>query len=95
MKEEILDFIERRFSIDCHWLDGNCYYFAVILKERFPNAVIYYDVVLGHFCIKIDNNFYDWTGLIKMDKDSEYVEWDKMSEYDEFVKERIIRDCIN
>ena len=35
-EEQILAFIKRRFSQDCNWIDGNCYYFATILKTRFP-----------------------------------------------------------
>ena len=31
MKKEILNFIEKRFPIDCNWMNGNCLWFAIIL----------------------------------------------------------------
>ena len=88
------EFITRRFKNDCHWLDGNCYYFAMILKIRFPQAVLWYDVVLGHFFVNIDGQDYDWTGKIDNRDDSRCVMWDNMESYDFNVKQYIIRDCI-
>ena len=40
---EIIEFINRRFKLDCNWTNGNCYYFALILADRFKhkNASIY------------------------------------------------------
>lgn len=68
-KDKILFFIDhfKRFD-NCGILEktfsqGHCYYFAVILKERF-NGVILYDKENGHFVTKIDNNIYDITGDI-------------------------------
>ena len=43
--DEVLEFIRRRFLQDCHWRDGNCYYFALILKDRFPESRIVYDAI--------------------------------------------------
>lgn len=37
---KIEEFINRRFPNDCNWLSGNCYYFAIILKDRFPEGNI-------------------------------------------------------
>jgi hypothetical protein len=48
---EILEFIHRRFPQDCHWLDGNCFWFALILKKRFPNVEIFYFPIQGHFVV--------------------------------------------
>lgn len=94
MENEVLEFINRRFNKDCNWINGNCYYFAIILKERFPNAIILYDIIDGHFISQIDNHYYDWTGEIKLNPNNYYIEWDRMDEYDSNVKNRIIRDCI-
>ena len=88
------DFIKRRFPIDCHWLDGNCYYFAVILKARFPDGTICYDVIDGHFVFEYENKKYDWSGVISNDKAHYYVKWDDFHSYDELQKSRIIEHCV-
>lgn len=89
---EIIEFIKRRFPTDCKWTTGNCYYFSLILKDRFPTGAIFYDVIYGHFIFKHKNKYYDWTGEI--DPKGYLVEWDKFEEYDSFQKEVIIRDCV-
>ncbi len=89
---EILEFIKRRFNENCHWLDGNCYYFSLILKDRFPKGEVYYDVILGHFVFKCEDNFYDWSGLIEEPK--VVIPWSTFDEFDSSWKNRIIRDCI-
>ena len=92
MTDIVLDFIRRRFPVDNHWCDGNCYYFATILHARFPDGKIYYDVIDNHFFIGLDGKFYDWTGEIQ--PDGYVIEWDKCDEYDSNVKKAVIRDCI-
>lgn len=92
MENEVLEFIHRRFKDDCKWVDGNCYYFAVILKDRFPKGEIYYDVIYGHFIFEYKNRFYDWTGIVKL-KGFLY-KWNEFDVYDSLQKEVIIRDCI-
>lgn len=92
MKNEVIDFIQRRFVDDCKWTDGNCYYFAIILKDRFPEGEMYYDVIYGHFVFKYQNEYYDWNGAVR--SIGYLVEWDKFEEYDFLQKERIIKDCI-
>ena len=93
---EILEFIKRRFSDNCHWLDGNCYYFAMILKSRFPQGTIYYDTVQGHFIVYIGGLYYDYHGVYQVSEaDSAHViDWDSFSEYDKYQYQRIIKDCI-
>lgn len=90
--DEILDFINRRFKTNCNWLDGNCYYFAIILKNRFPLGDIYYDVIYGHFIFKYENYYYDWTG--KVNPKGKLVKWNDFEEYDRLQKACIVRDCI-
>jgi len=89
---EILEFIKRRFSTDCNWTTGNCYYFATILLSRFPEGIIYYDVIYGHFIFKYEGFYYDWTGCVE--PKGYLVEWDKFGEYDSLQKQRIVCDCI-
>ena len=90
---EVLDFIEKRFKNDCDWIRGNCYYFAVILKSRFPDGKIFYDVRMGHFAFHYDNQFYDWNGIYEC-KEDYLIPWDIFDIYDSEQKQRIIRDCI-
>lgn len=89
---EIQEFIQRRFQSDCNWLNGNCYYFSLILKDRFPGGLIYYDVIDGHFIFKYLERYYDWSGEIH--PEGCLVEWDKFEQYDSLQKQVIIRDCI-
>ena len=97
--KEVIEFINRRFKEDCNWKSGNCYYFAIILKERFSDyePEIYYDVLDGHFICRIQSTFYDWGGVTQYD--SEYskkyiIKWDDFKEYDELQYKRIINDVI-
>lgn len=89
---EILEFIKRRFPVDCNWISGNCYYFSQILLSRFSSGSIWYDVISGHFVFQYEDKFYDWTGVVE--PDGYLVEWDKFDEYDKLQYQVIIRDCI-
>lgn len=97
--QEVLEFIERRFKIDCNWKTGNCYYFALILYDRFRqyNPEIYYDTVDGHFLCRINNIFYDWGGAVAFSDEyvSKYVKkWSYLCEEDPIWGGRIVRDVI-
>lgn len=92
MNDEILDFIQKRFKDDCNWVTGNCYYFAIILKDRFPKGKIFYDVIYGHFIFQYQGKYYDWYGIVN--PIGFLVEWDKFDEYDSLLKQIVIRDCI-
>ena len=88
--EQVLNFI-RRFP-DANWLTGNCYYFAVILKNRFNEGEIYYDVIDGHFVFKLNQIFYDWTGIVDPIKP---ISWNKFKfQYDRLQYEKILQNCI-
>lgn len=92
--QEIVDFIKRRFyNNDANWLYGNCYWFAKILKERFNELDIYYEPVRGHFLAGIDDNYYDWTGLVtKLDSKPILLEEIKLQEPN--IYKRLLEDCI-
>lgn len=70
---------------------GNCYYFAVILKDRF-NGEIYYLPIENHFISKINNKYYDITGEIGFNEVP--YKWDIYKEFDRKQYEIITRDCI-
>ena len=93
MTNDVLKFIHKRFYCDCNWLSGNCYYFAVILKDRFPQGEIYYDVIHGHFVFKYQGYFYDWSGLYHSN-DTNLISWNDFQKYDVLQKKRIEEYCI-
>ena len=95
MKEEIKDFINRRFSEDCHWLDGNCYYFAMILKTRFPHLEIVYLPVRGHFMASDGEYCYDYLGAWHEDDLNEVIiPLTTIFNQDPLVYNRLVRDCM-
>lgn len=96
MEKEILEFINRRFPEDCHWLDGNCFYFAQILAARFAGDVVY-EPIDGHFLFwAADDNFYDWTGKRNYTEEQrrKMFTWRNASRVDELLYKRINNDCV-
>ena len=96
-EKEILSFIGRFTSngrksevIDT-FTQGCCYWFARILKERFPAGKIVYDSVENHFACSIGGNEYDITGNVT--GQYSFVTWKSFS--DKLERQRIKRDCIN
>ena len=87
---EVEEFIQRRFSVNCNWTSGNCYYFALILKDRF-NGTIYYNPIQGHFICRIGYDFYDYTG--KVSEPPILYNWDYYKDHDELDYQHIVRDC--
>lgn len=93
MKEKVLEFIKRRFPVDCNWTTGNCYYFAQILLARFPIGKVYYDPINGHFIFGYHGEYFDYNGEVSVDNTS-LIEWDFFIDYDFAQYQRIVRDCI-
>ena len=89
--DEVEEFINRRFQQDCHWTDGNCFWFARILCQRFPYLRMYYEPIKGHFVAGTPSKYYDWTGR-NYDKEKPVL-------FEELIREdpvwalRILRDC--
>ena len=90
--EEIIEFIKRRWQLDSHWLDGNCYWFAHILTARFQHLNIYYLPIDGHFVAGDGDNFYDWTGLITLQEKPYLFSQLQIDEPNWYS--RIIKDCV-
>ena len=97
--DKIEEFINRRFQSDCDWLEGNCYYFARILKMRFKGE-IWYDLVEGHFLFRSFDKFYDWGGwregydFDKPETVENLVKWPDYKRIDPVHYDRIVRDVI-
>lgn len=77
-------------DVDDVFTCGCCYWFANILCQRFPNAIMMYDPIANHFAASIDGQLYDITGCVNEKYKME--PWEKFD--DELEKERIIRDCV-
>ena len=96
-KETVMHFIDRftdngrnQAVIDT-FAKGCCYWFAEILRQRFPSGQIVYDPVENHFACRISGKTYDVTG--ETDDHYRFVSW---ADYpDATEKRRIIRQCIN
>lgn len=94
---EVLDFISRftnkgrKQEVIESFTCGCCYWFAHILCNRFPNAIMMYDLIDNHFVTLINGRLYDITG----DVTGQYkvIVWDDYD--DELHKQRIVNDCIN
>lgn len=105
---DVLDFIQRRFQTakdDPQWVSGNCFYFAAILKVRFPQGFIVYDVIKGHFLFLYHSLLVDAVHHEYLKKKfvpskdsfmvtSNIVVWDFFPFYDNLQYRRILRDCI-
>ena len=89
---EILNFIKRRWKKDANWLDGNCYWFAVILQNRFPFLEIYYLPIKGHFVCGDGVNYYDWTGVVQLEEIP--FLFSDIEQQDSSCFDRIFRDCV-
>lgn len=98
ISKEVKDFIDRRFKTDCQWMSGNCYYFSIILADRFKlyNPCMYYDPIDGHFLCRIGNRFYDFTGWHKYDKSDveKFYKWNELKELDYTWYSRIVRGVL-
>lgn len=106
--KEIYSFLNRRFpdaSKDKQWVSGNCFYFAIILKSRFPEGYIVYDTLNGHFLFLYRDHLIDavhteYLGYSFTPTETNYtikgyiVVWDFFPMYDSLQYSRIIRDCI-
>ena len=93
----ICDFIKRRFPIDNNWCTGNCYWFAVILCNRFPDLTMWYFPIANHWMAGNKNGtiFYDWYGETLIDEiDEAPMLWSDMKEFDSLLYERLVKECI-
>ena len=102
MDEKVLNFInhftlngKRREVIET-FTNGCCYWFALLLSERFyQNYIveIMYDEIANHFGCRIGYNIYDITGNVT--NKYNWQSWISVVHADRTHAERIKRDCIN
>ena len=94
MTNTILNFIHHRFPCDSNWLDGNCYYFALILTDRFPSLRMYYDPIEGHFVVSSDGEtFFDWSGIRRYPNEKLPLSLETIEESDPQWYARIMKGC--
>lgn len=93
--DEVVEFIRRRFKNKDRWMDGNCYFFAVILKERFKHLHIVYCPVPGHFMAHNlqTNTFYDFLGQHSITEAQPYYNWETLKTEEPSLYNRIRHDC--
>lgn len=93
MREDVIEFISNFIErypdeLTDTFLNGFCYYFAIILKERFGGSIFYCPDIV-HFSTLIDGRLYDITGLVK-DDDLVWYEWD---EYKFTEEANVVQEC--
>lgn len=76
------------------FMNGNCYYFALILKNLYPHGTIEYDTLDGHFIYHYLGKYYDVYGCHTYNNVKNIVNWETYSNYDINHYIRILRDCI-
>ena len=96
-KEDVLLFIEKfKFTgkaiLEELFTCGNCYYFAVILKERFKTGEIFYLPIENHFVWKYDGVLFDIRG--EHSTNERAYSWEEYKKIEPLVAKRIKRDCI-
>lgn len=84
--------IKERFPRDSNWTNGNCYLFAVLLREAFPDGTIVYDPIKGHFLYKYHDWFYDYKGL--QAEPAVWYEWEPHKYEDPYHYQHVMRDCL-
>lgn len=91
MKTKILNFI-KLFGQDEKFINGLCYWFAYILKGRFPDGEIWYDQIMNHFYFVYDGDAYDVNGLECLPPSA--IKWSEYEDYDELDYQRVVKYCV-
>ena len=80
------------FGKDERYFNGLCYWFAYILKGRFPDGEIYYDQIMNHFYFVYENDAFDVRGKVELPPKA--IPWHEYRDFDELDYQRVVRDCI-
>lgn len=99
MQKEIIDFIEKfkfkhREELEYVFLNGNCYFFALILCERFKNAKVKLMQIENHFVTEIEGRLYDIRGdVTEICSVPDLIDFDDLEKSDPTYYKRLKRDC--
>lgn len=93
--DKVEHFINKRFPYDSNWTNGNCYWFAKILTERFTHLKIYYNYQVGHFgAFDVQRRvWYDWEGKHEAIPRTCYS-LSYLKKHDPKWYRRLLRDCV-
>lgn len=92
--EKFIDNFKRGFDreyLEDVFLNGNCYHFALIIKEMYDGDIVY-DPHETHFLTKINDRFYDIRGEVEEPMD--YYYWSELEEIDYNEYEFIKHNCV-
>lgn len=73
--------------------EGNCYHFAVILNNVYPEGRIIYSQKLGHFLLEVNGEYYDITGRVA-DTICDATYFDTLYYTDSSLYRSLLRDCV-
>lgn len=99
MDIEILSFIKKFKSlytkeIEESFLYGNCLYFAIILKLRFPDGEIMLMQIDNHFVFKLNNDLFDIRGNVSdICNVPDLISFSVLEKEDNLYYKRLLRDC--
>ena len=94
-KKEVENFLARFHSsdnVDEVFMQGYCYWFAVIMAMRF-NSRIMYSPRDNHFTVRIHSKLYDITGDVT-EKYPDSMSWSDYMLFNPGGYKRIVRDCV-
>ena len=90
--DTVRDFIYKRFlniQSEQYWTDENSYYFALILKDRFPSGTICYAVEEKYFVFLRDGVYYSYSGIVL--PTGTVVQWDNLFEYNRNLYDEVLK----
>ena len=90
VKSQVINFITEFKSATRLFMEGKCYWFAIILRERFVGE-LYYDPVWNHWACLINDVLYDVTGVVK---EGAFSPWPGIFVEDTPHYQRLIDQCI-
>lgn len=80
------------FNADEKYMNGLCYWFAYILKGRFPEGDVWYEPIMNHFYFVIDDAAFDVRGQVELPGTA--IRWDEYENFDPLHYQRVVKYCI-